>query len=253
MSLKAIVFDLGGTLIEYGGDWDAWPDLEGPGFEAAYHSLRGHGIQLPAFASFRDVGFRLLPLRWRGATRGVRNLRLAELIGEVAAECGADGVLVSQLYQAGKAYERAIAGQAYLMPHAGETLEALKQQGYKLGLLSNTMFTGEGHLDDLRHYGLIDYFDTLLFSADVNKWKPNAAPFLEVLGDLEISEAATAVYVGDDPASDVVGGRSAGMRTVFCVGNGRFPEPDDVIPHAKISSLTELTPVLNKWQVAGGK
>lgn len=250
MSLEAIVFDLGGTLIEYGGDWDAWPDLEGPGFEAAYDHLKRQEVGLPAFASFREVGFRLLPLRWRGATRGIRNLRLAELIGEVAAECGADAVPVGTLYQAGKAYERAIAGQAYLMPHAGEALESLKQQGYKLGLLSNTMFTGEGHMDDLRHYGLLDYFDTMLFSADVNKWKPNAAPFLEVLGNLEV-EGESAVYVGDDPASDVVGGRSAGMKTVFCVGNGRFPEPEDVIPHAKIDSLVELSTVLNGWQTTG--
>lgn len=243
--IEAVVFDLGGTLIEYAGEWTAWPDLETPGFAAAYDYLQRHGAVLPAFAAFREAGFGLLPQRWRGATRGERNLRLAELLGEVTAVCGVD-VPLAQLFQASKQYEQAISGQAHVMPHARETLALLKWQGYKLGLLSNTMFTGEGHIRDLRHYGLLDFFDAMLFSADVGKWKPNPEPFLHVLTDLGISEAETAVYVGDDPASDVVGGRSAGMLTVFCVGNGRFPQPNDVVPHAKIANLAALPSLLER-------
>ncbi|MCB9433597.1 MAG: HAD family hydrolase [Ardenticatenaceae bacterium] len=243
--IEAVVFDLGGTLIEYAGEWTAWPDLETPGFAAAYGYLQAQGTVLPSFDTFREAGFGLLPLRWRGATRGERNLRLAELLGEVTAACGV-AVPLAQLFQASKQYEQAISGQAHLMPHARETLALLKWQGYKLGLLSNTMFTGEGHIADLRRYGLLEFFDALLFSADVDKWKPNPEPFWHVLADLGVEAAETAVYVGDDPASDVVGGRSAGMLTVFCVGNGRFPQPDHVIPHAKIDDLAVLPSLLER-------
>lgn len=242
--IKAVVFDLGGTLIEYAGEWTAWPDLETPGFLAAYGYLQEQGVELPSFAMFQEAGFGLLPQRWRGATRGERNLRLAELLGEVTAVCTPTPIPIAHLFQASKRYEQAISGQAHLMPHARETLLMLKQQGYRLGLLSNTMFTGEGHIADLRRYGLLAFFDAMLFSADVGKWKPNPEPFHHVLADLGVAEAATAVYVGDDPASDVVGGRSAGMLTVFCVGNGRFPHPENVIPHAKIHNLADLPETL---------
>ena len=67
-----------------------------------------------------------------------------------------------------------------------------------------------------------------------------------VAADLGVEAAETAVYVGDDPASDMVGGRSAGMLTVFCVGNGRFSPPDNVIPHAKIDDLAALPSLLER-------
>lgn len=242
--INAVVFDLGGTLIEYAGEWTAWPDLETPGFMAAYGYLQEQGVELPPFATFQAAGFAMLPQRWRGATRGERNLRLAELLAEVTAVCTPTPVSSAHLFQASKRYEQAISNQAHLMPHAHETLLTLKQQGYKLGLLSNTMFTGEGHISDLRRYGLLDYFDALLFSADVGKWKPNPEPFHHILADLGVEEATTAVYVGDDPASDVVGGRSVGMWTVFCVGNGRFPHPSHITPHATIPTLATLPTTL---------
>jgi HAD superfamily hydrolase (TIGR01509 family) len=130
-----------------------------------------------------------------------------------------------------------------MIPDAPQVLAGLKEAGYRLGLLSNTMFTGQAHIADLSRFGLDGYFDAMLFSADVGKWKPTAAPFLQVAEELEVGPA-TAVYIGDDPASDIVGGRRAGMRTIHFQSSDRFPTPNGVIPHARIERLVELPDAL---------
>jgi len=250
LEIEAVVFDLGGTLIEYAGAYVRWPELETPGFTAAHDYLIRQGITLPEFARFQAAAFELLPGRWRRATAGEKNLRLVELLQEVVEAC--DGVCpeATWLNEAAERYQAAVRAQAEPIAGAQAVVAHLKEQGYRLGLLSNTMFTGVAHREDLARFGLADYFDTMVFSADVGKWKPNAEPFLHVLEDLKVSPEA-AVYIGDDPASDVVGGRRAGMRTIHFRSSDRFASPDGVKPHAAIDSLAELPPLLTRWKMNG--
>ena len=246
-SLNAVIFDLGGTLIEYAGPYTAWPDLETPGFQAAYEHLQQKGVSLPAFALFREAGFALLPQRWRQATLGEQNFRLVDLLTAVLQDHDLHQTNPDWLIEAAELYQSAICGQAQLFADAPMVLDYVKRQGYKIGLLSNTMFTGEAHINDLRRFGLIDYFDAMLFSADVGKWKPTAAPFLHVAETLGVAPE-TAVYIGDDPGSDIVGGQRAGMRTIHVQSSQRFAHPDGVEPDARVKTLGEVTAVLDNWQ-----
>ncbi|MBE2202640.1 MAG: HAD family hydrolase [Anaerolinea sp.] len=246
MTLTTIIFDLGGTLVEYAGPYGVWPDLETPGLQAAYAHLQNQGARLPEFAQFRDTGFALLPARWQGAVEGKRNLRLAELLHEILhACCGVNGVAPDWVTAAAAHYENAICAQAHPLDGAQETLAALKAQGYKLGLLSNTMFTGQAHVNDLRRFGLDGYFDALLFSADVNMWKPQAAPYLQLVEELG-GGVETAVFIGDSPEHDIIGAHNAGLRAVL-VRSSRFPLADHIQPDAIVHSLPELPAVLAGW------
>ncbi len=246
MKLEAVVFDLGGTLIEYAGPYAAWPDLETPGFTAVYDHLLAQGVAMPAFAQFRDTGFMRLPSRWQAATEGKQNLRLEELLAEVLQSCGVTAVSPATLTTAAHLYEDAICAQAAPMADVVETLTYVKQQGYKIGLLSNTMFTGQAHIKDLTRFGLVDFFDTLLFSADEGKWKPTAAPFLHVLDALDVVPE-TAVYIGDNPEHDIGGGQAIGMRTIHIKSSQRFPSPNGIQPTAVIAQLAELPGILDSW------
>ncbi len=246
MTIETVIFDLGGTLIEYAGEYTDWPELETPGFAAAYNVLSQNGHVLPPFEAFRQAGFGHLPRMWRAATRREANLQVHALIGETLTDLGVNGSADEDLLAAARAYGRAIQQQAWLIDGALAAVTAVKTAGYKVGLVSNTMFPGEMHREDMARFGLLDYFDATLFSADVNKWKPNADPFLHVLDELGMA-AETAVYVGDDPASDIVGGRAAGLRTVYFPSSQRFAKPDGVQPHGEISSLAELLPLLATW------
>lgn len=243
MKITAVIFDLGGTLVEYAGTYDSWPDLETPGLQAAYAHLQAAGLALPPFDTFREAAFEILPGRWRQAVRGKRNLTVPGLLEHVLERCEAQLPKESQLQEAAGLYEQAIRAQAYALPHGAETLAWLHERGYRLGLISNTMFSGRAHIEDLERLGLLDYFDALLFSADEGVWKPNAALFERMLDRLEV-RPQQAVYVGDDPAADVVGGQAAGMRTIHYPSTGRFPLLDGVQADATIRSLAELPAVL---------
>lgn len=245
--IRAVIFDLGGTLIEYAGSYAAWPDLETPGLAAAYDYWQQQGHRLPPFADFQQAGFRLLPSLWRAATRHEANLRVEDLLMASLVELSVREMAREDLTLAAERYGAAIQAQAALTPQAVETVEQVKAAGYRVGLVSNTMFPGAMHRADMERFGLSPYFDAMVFSADVNMWKPNADPFRQVLAGLGVA-ADTAVYIGDDPASDVVGGRAAGMHTVYYKGNSRFITPPGVVPHAEIAELAELLSLLESWQ-----
>ena len=244
--INTVVFDLGGTLIEYAGEYAVWPDLETPGFTVAYGHLSQNGLHLPEFEQFKQTGFSLLPIRWQAAMRGEKNLRLVDLLAETLAELGVNGVPNDQLVAAAELYQVAICSQAAPIPGVKKMLTEIKAAGYKIGLLSNTMFTGAAHIADLERFGLVEYFDAMLFSADAAKWKPNPAPFLQVLAELG-SGVETAVFIGDDPVGDIVGGQRAGLKTIHFQSSQRFHMPDGVQPDAQIQALDELLPALSRW------
>ena len=242
--INAVIFDLGGTLIEYAGSYDSWPALETPGFRGAYDSLRGNGVSLPDFETFKIAGFGLLPDWWDEATAGIRNLRVVDLLRETVTAVSTTTPSPAQLEEAGTAYEDGIHQQATMVAGAPMALQAVKAAGYKMGLLSNTMFSARMHERGLEEFGL-NGFDAKLFSAAVNKWKPTAAPFLHLAEALGV-DPETAVYVGDDPRSDVIGGRAAGMKTVHIASSQRF-EKTAVAPDATLNSLAELDELLREW------
>ncbi len=242
--INAVIFDLGGTLIEYAGSYDSWPALETPGFRGAYDSLHANGVSLPDFESFKTAGFNLLPEWWDEASAGVRNLRVADLMAETLKAVDVHNTPRSFIEEAGAAYEDGIHQQAEMVEGAATAVAQIKAAGYKVGLLSNTMFRPQMHERGLRQFG-INGFDAKLFSADVNKWKPTAAPFLHLAAQLGV-EPETAVYVGDDPRSDVLGGKRAGMKTVHIASSQQF-EAARIAPDATLNNLSELDGLLREW------
>ncbi len=243
MDIKAVIFDLGGTLVEYAGPYAIWPDLETPGLKAAYLYLQKKGTALPRFEQFANSGFELLPERWRLATRGVRNLRLVDFLSEILEANNVQLPDQVWLAEAAVLYQDAICAQAEPIEGAQEILEYVKSMGYRIGLLSNTMFAGAAHIADLERFSLDGYFDAMLFSADAEKWKPSAEPYLDLLNQLSVAPE-NGVFVGDDPANDMVGAERAGLRAILMRSNHRFQLVEGVNPDAIISHLRELPGIL---------
>ncbi len=235
---KAILFDLGGTLIEYAGIYDSWPLLETPGIEAAYAMLGRDGTPLPSFRLFRATAFAMLPARWENAVRGKRNLRLVDLLVEIATDLQIDRPL-ALVEQAAAAYQQAICKFAKPIPNGESVLAQLKGTGYRLGLLSNTMFEGNAHQNDLARFNLAGYFYAMLFSADAGMWKPNPDPYYHLLETLEATPEE-AIFVGDSPEHDIVGAQNAGIRAVHFPSSQRFGCPEGIQPDGVINGLSEL-------------
>ncbi|MCL2007659.1 MAG: HAD family hydrolase [Treponema sp.] len=90
-----------------------------------------------------------------------------------------------------------------------ETLDAFKNAGIRLGLLSD--FPPEAKLKNL---GLIDYWHAYLSSEETGFLKPHPAPFLELAKRME-TEPADILYVGNSIPYDVEGARNAGMKAAL--------------------------------------
>ena len=242
---EAIVFDLGGTLIEYAGKFDSWPDLEAPGMRAAHAFLRQEGVPVPEMSQFEAVGYELLPNRWQQAKTGVRNLTVPLLLTDILEQLHIVAPDPSILRTAADRYERAICDDAEPIPYSQELLAQLKATGYRLGLISNTMFSGQAHLNDLRKFGLLSYFEATLFSSETNQWKPTPAPFLRIVSELRTTTDST-LFVGDDPGADVAGAKAVGIDVVHFASSDRFPPAERAVPNATIYHLGELPLLLEK-------
>jgi len=110
------------------------------------------------------------------------------------------------------------------------TLDALRDRGLKLGLLSNSA----RDLDEfVGHHGLA--VDAVLTSRAHGKTKPHEAIFRRMLELLDV-RADDAVMVGDTIEDDVEGALAVGMVAVLVDREARYPERE---------SITDLRALLN--------
>ena len=99
------------------------------------------------------------------------------------------------------------------------TLDALRDRGLKLGLLSNSA----RDLDEfVGHHGLT--VDAVLTSRAHGKTKPHEAIFRRMLELLDVAPSE-AVMVGDTIEDDVEGATAVGMRAVLVDREGRYRSP----------------------------
>jgi putative hydrolase of the HAD superfamily len=76
------------------------------------------------------------------------------------------------------------------------------------------LFTASNGNADLKRIGLAHYFERSLGARDVGALKPDPLLFHKVIEGTGLKPQQV-VYVGDDPALDVVGARAAGMLPVW--------------------------------------
>ena len=104
---------------------------------------------------------------------------------------------------------------AVAMPGANSLLAELKQQGYKLAVISNG-----GHatrLTILQGLGFSHYFDEIISSELVGISKPNPEIFLHTSRQLNIVPE-NCLFIGDHPVNDIQGATQAGMKALWLQG-----------------------------------
>ena len=117
-----------------------------------------------------------------------------------------------------KAYtEGLLENPPMLLPGAKDALADVKAKGYKLGLISNTGRTPGSTLRVLMdRMGILRHFDATTFSNEILIRKPAEGAFRITLERLRTVPKA-AVHIGDDPESDVMGAKKAGMKAIQIV------------------------------------
>ncbi len=239
MGITAVLFDLGGTLLDFNPHGYAWLEWERIGLDNAFAFLSQHyPLDYQAFvAHFMNV----LPHRWTLATQGKQNLTLGGLLEETCVAAGA-AVPVPTIQAAIAHYVAPLDRQVVIYEDAIPTLETLHRRGLRLALISNSMWPGHVHRQQMARFGILRYFDQTFFSGDVAMWKPQPALYRLALNRLDILPEQ-ALFVGDTPEHDLVGARAVGIKTVY-KRNDAF-KLDGFQPDAEITHLAELPALLN--------
>ena len=122
---------------------------------------------------------------------------------------------------------------------AHSTLAALVDKEYKLGIIANQKI---GTTERLAFWGLRQYFDVIVASAEIGYAKPDKEIF-EKAFELAGCYAKECVMVGDRLDNDIIPAKAIGMKTVW-VKNGLAKSQDaalgDGLADYQIGSLSEL-------------
>ena len=233
--IKAVLFDLGNTLVGY------YESAEFPsvlrrclrecsqaqgwsGHAGREETLFEHALQLNTERSdfaVRPLGERLRELFEPHVTLG--------------------DVMLSSL---GAAFLKPIFDLARLDPQAFIVLESLRRRGIKTAIVSNTPWGSPASAwrSELARHGLLERVDAVVFCVDVGWRKPHRAPFERALALLDVGPT-DAVFVGDDPRWDVVGAQNAGVRPVLLGSSASAPGLNVIQNLEDILSFVDQAPV----------
>jgi HAD superfamily hydrolase (TIGR01509 family) len=113
-------------------------------------------------------------------------------------------------------------------PEVRETLQALRDRGFRLIAASN------GNAD-LSVPGLADYFDSMLFAGDATHLKPDPRFFHQAVAAAGGTPELT-IAIGDTPENDYDAAVEAGLQPVLIDREGAFADTSML----RIASLAEL-------------
>ena len=237
---EAVVFDLGGTLVEW-ADWEggaitkwglAYDALMGPQRMSASREEFTMAMRAAEKAHWERVDRE----HWSGPPTSVVSdgfRRLGVTADERALMAALDG------------YARAVAGWCTVFADTRDTLILLRERGYHLGLLSNTWWAADWHNADLATHGLADLLDELVYTSDLECSKPHPSVFREIASRLGVPPESC-VMIGDRQIDDVSGARAVGMRGIWRRNDSGFPT-SDVAPDAVVETLAEVPGLLRSW------
>ncbi len=233
--LKAIVFDYGNTLIEFGRQQIDHCDRA---FGSVVERHFGPFDQ-SRFDALREA-HRLAPYR-----NGYREGHLSESTRHIVEELFGRRVTEVEIEDLVDARFTAFVACIAAESATHRVLERLSSR-YQLGLLSNYP-CGRSIRASLAATGLDRHLAATVVSGDVGFVKPHPSTFAAVLDELDV-EPNEAIYVGDNWLADVQGAKRAGLDCVhMCrwVPPERFDQqPGDHLPDVAITHLDELPRVL---------
>jgi putative hydrolase of the HAD superfamily len=232
--LEAVLFDWGDTLMR----WAPGPDLLETGHAAGFRAL-GREPAAGMTERFRDVY--LASFFEPGVIEEVEYpSQVRQLLGEF-------GIDVSDEELAGflEAEHDAWRPARQLASTSHALLDALRDRGLKLGLVSNAFDPPWLLHRDLEQLGVAERLDVAVFSSEVGRRKPDPAIFEQALGRLAV-EPARALFVGDTLATDVAGAGALGMHTCQAVWFRADEDPEAPEPDFQAFTQTDVLTIVRR-------
>jgi len=233
---KAIIFDLGSTLIEY--ESISWGELNNVCAIKARKYLVQQGISVPDEIEFLEKfeeskkDFRVLAIEENVEWDIVKvAVHFFELLG-----IKFDDDLPERFFDV---YYEGVEEHLFVYDDTVETLKRLKQAYPVIGLISNTIFPERAHHIELKRFGIEPFLNFTIFSSTFGLRKPHPDIFQHAADKAGFSPE-DCVYIGDRYKEDVQGPQSIGMSAILRLHEKR-EYPDDMPESVrKIRKLSEL-------------
>jgi putative hydrolase of the HAD superfamily len=243
--LRAVIFDLGGTLMYERTSWHA---ITSQADEALTNYLRQQGMELN-LSTFPREFRRRLDKYFKKREKDLLETTYSFVLRDLLTDKGHGDVSEDILRTALDRLFAVTQTNWVLEDDTLATLQKLEENGYRLGLISNA-----GDDQDVqqlaRRFGIDRYFDFILTSAACSYRKPHPRIFELALSNWYFLPAE-AVMVGDNLEADVRGAQTVGLYAIWLSRRAgrRTPEQMSIQPDATLSTLYELPAFLDRLQV----
>lgn len=245
--LKAVLFDMDDTLLDWSGFTADWMTLERRHVSNVYEYIRAQGHTVSPFDSYMQEFHRRAADAWSSARLTMRAPHVGRVLIESAEAIGVPANRLD-MRQCLEVYRWGGVPGTRLFPEVRAVLATLHARGLKIGLITNAFQPMWMRDVEMQTHDLLDYFvDCRISAADHGFLKPHPSIFQSALTMLGVT-AEESVFVGDNLEADIGGAHAVGMRAVLrLVARAEQSSNPDVVPDASIHSLDELMPLLDEW------
>jgi HAD superfamily hydrolase (TIGR01662 family) len=239
--LNAVLLDLGDTLAYMSRPWD---DVFNDNIESLHVYLKKLGLQLD-YPQFAETFIRIFDDAASRADLYKVEIPIADTIAKTLRKSRLEVLGVDLIRNAEIEFFSPEVEAWHLYPDTVETLTNLRDDGFKMGLISNAKSDWAVRAI-LEKNDITNYFGSVVTSASLRIRKPRPEIFMRTLSDLAV-KPSDAVFVGDSLEADISGARMVGMRSIHVLRKpieaGHHAQPE-----ATVTSLTEAANQINTWR-----
>jgi putative hydrolase of the HAD superfamily len=242
MDIRALIFDINGTLIDIETD-----ERMEQAYRAIGHFLTYQGITLHRWEVL-NLYFQVMKEQFERSTETYPEFDAVAVWREVLERHASDYTRslppgkLQQIPLFLAELQRGISRKRLsLFPQVLEVLSQLRGR-YLLAAVSDAQSAYA--LPELRALGLHEYFDPVIISGDYGYRKPDARLFQKALDRLQV-RPDQAIFIGNDRYRDIFGARRLGMKTILFCHTQDTTGPTDSEPDYSIREFAELTRALD--------
>ena len=235
MPVDAVIFDWGGTLTR-------WHDID---FHAESLALAQAVITTPTKEDDHHAYAARLHRAGNVIWGRSRDHQQSSTVDDLFAEAGLehDPELLDAYYE-------------FWDPHTttdaevGSLWEALRADGIKVGVLSNTIWPRAFHEQIFERDGVLHLIDGDVYTSEIPWTKPSPKAFTAAMAAVAVEDPARCVYVGDRLYDDIWGAQNAGLRAIH-IPHSQIPVDQightEGEPDAVAHRISEVRDIVAGW------
>ena len=237
--LKAVLFDLGGTLVYR---YTKFSELITLGHQAVVEYLFKKGYTLQIDEAVK-VANEIYGAYHTFTEKAYIELDFKIIYSAILSRLGVPDYSNEELISGAITnFYSPIVSAYYITNDVKEVLSKLKKKGLKLGLVTDNHSTDWAfHL--LQKFELEPFFDSIVVSSQIGIRKPHKQIFLHSLKTLHINNE-NSIFVGDSLSHDIQGAENTGIKSVWLNRKRERQKPKTPKPHYEIKNLLELVDII---------